>query len=65
MAKKTIKYFSMHWYGTYQVCTSHTSHEAAVKAAVECESRGGSKHDIWKCEKMPRPRYKRGRRDVR
>lgn len=62
MAKKTVKYFSMHWYGTYQVCTSHDSYERAVKAAQACEARGGSKHDIWKCEKQPRPRVRRRRR---
>lgn len=57
MAKK-IEYWAMHWFGTYQVCSSHKTLKAAIEAAQECEARGGSPHDIWKCEKQPRPKPK-------
>jgi hypothetical protein len=55
MAKKT-EYWAMHWYGTYQVCSSHRTYSAALRAAEKCEKNGGSHHDIWKCEKQSRPK---------
>lgn len=52
------EFWAMHWFGTYQVCERRKTFAKALAAAEACEADGGSRHDIWACTKMPRPRRK-------
>jgi hypothetical protein len=54
--KGPVEYWTMHWwgYGTYQRCSRHKTYQAALSAAKKCERVGGSPHDIWACQRIPR-----------
>jgi hypothetical protein len=55
---KTEQFWSIISYGAHEnhICTKHKTHDAAERAARECEAQGGAKHTIFRVTRVGRLR---------
>lgn len=52
--KESGRYWTVWYFGAWQLCSQHQTAKAALRAAAKCERVGGNRHRIFFVREVPR-----------